>query len=522
MGTIDLPKSGKTVRPQTRGGYLPKTGENRQDSLERILREQSGMFSGQLAARLQGEAIPRLDEKVYNFISQNYRIISGSFHVPDDEKNTAVKNTAIEIAAMLESSGGADRFNTGEIEKSLAKRQWGNLETHTNNMLRQKIGIGSVVDSQKANSVAACVFKDNAKKPKTVTDLRLSVNIPETELIDFESRFRAGAIYLIRDVICKSLSESIDREINTEEDGNFLDRLLNERLEINFAKMDEHLHNIDRNDEIEAIRSRGFSAAANLIVSILDSVNLGCEFLENLKDRRELFIREYEDTDDANLPDEHYQIRLRYFNKAQLLEERGTYDRRLRDLNGETRRLWDLLEVIYQDSKSVFKVNDFEDLARKNKSRIDELIRNGTSGLYYDPRKPLEVPLAATQGEKEKIRVLLARMEERIRNISDSMYPAERQISQERLSMLENEFSCFENFINPYNLQPGILVDIDLTSIKRKKTTLDSISAALGLFLDNVSNCFSDGAQGVPQDFTQRRKGAEAQRKEEIKKREES
>jgi len=81
-------------------------------------------------------------------------------------------------------------------------------------------------------------------------------------------------------------------------------------------------------------------------------------------------------------------------------------------------------------------------------------------------------------------------MEERIKNISDNMYPVERQITEERLSLLEKEFLCFENCINPYSLQPGILVDIDLTSIKRKRTTLDSMASALGLFLDNVSNCF--------------------------------
>jgi len=501
MGTVDLPKSGKTARPQTRSAYLPKTGENRQDSLERILREQSGRFSGQLGAKLPGEALARLDEKVYNFISQNYRIISGRFPVLNDklihaytENNAAVKNTAIKITAMLENSGGADQFNTGEIEKSLSSKQWGidDLEAYTDKMLRRKkAGIGSIVDSQKANSVIICVFKDNAKKPKTVTDLRLAVNIPETELIDPEFRFKAEAIYLIREIICRHLSESIDRETNNDEDSNYLDNLLNQRVEINSADLDEHLQKLDRSDEIEEIRSRGFSAASNLIVSILDSVNLGCQFLENLKEKRELLIREYEDTDDANLPDEHYQIRLRYFSKARLFEERAAYDGRLKNLSVETRRLWDLLEVIYQDSKSVFKVNDFEDLVRKNKNRINDLIKNDAGGSPYDPQEPIETPLAAVQADKEKVRVLLARMEERIKNISDSMYPVERQITEGRLSMLENEFSCFESCINPYNLQPGILVDINLTSIKRKRTTLDSMSEALGRFLDNVSNCFN-------------------------------
>jgi hypothetical protein len=480
MGTVDLQKNSKPVRRQERRAYLPKTGENRQNALDGILREQAAVFSGMITARLQGETIPRLDEKLYDFLSQNYRIISGGFPVLDTEKNAPANNAAAEIASMLENLSGG--FNSGEIEKSLLKIQWGNLETHTNNILRQKAGIGSVVDSRKANSVAACVFRDNAKKPKTVTDLRLGVNIPETELIDGESRFRAGAVYLIREIICKRLSENIDMEKNGEEEvKEFLARLLNERMEINFVQMNEHLHNIDNNEEIEEIRGRGFAAASGLMVSILDSFNLGCEYMENLKDRREFLIREYEDTDD--LPDEHYQIRMRYFSKARLLEERGTYDRRLRELSGETQRLWDLLEAIYQDSKSVFKVNDFEDLVKKNKSRI----------AHYDSQRPQDGLGTAHHGEKEKIRVLLAKMEERIKNISDNMYPSERQISRERLSMLEDEFSYFENSVDPYNLQPGLLAEIDLTSIKHKRTTLDAMSAALGLFLDNVSAGFRYG-----------------------------
>jgi hypothetical protein len=504
MGTVDLPKSVKTARPQARGAYLPKTGENKQASLDRIIREQSGRFSSQLVAKLPGDVLPRLDEKLYNYINQNYRIISGSFfqslqshndEIARDSRGEAVKNTAREITTMLENEGY--QFNTGEIEKSISSKQWGksNLEAHTDKILRQKAGVGSIIDSQKAKLVVACVFKDNAKKPKTVTDLRLSVNIPETELIDSESMFRASAAYLIREIIINHLSESIEnaeifKTATKEEAANFLDSLLSERLEINTLDQEEYLQNIDRSDEIEEIRGRGFSAASNMIVSILNAVNLDCQFLENTRDRREILLREYADTDDSALPDEHYQIRLRYFSKTRLLEERAAYDARLKNLGVETLRLWDLLEVIYQDSKSVFKVNDFEDLVRKNKNRINDLLKDGTGKSPYDLQNPPETPLSPAQGEKEEIRVLLARMEERIRNISDSMYPVERQITEERLSLLEKEFSCFENRINPYNLQPGILVDIDLTSIKRKRTTLDSISVALGRFLDNVAICF--------------------------------
>jgi len=497
MGTVDLPKSVKTARPQAQGAYIPKTGENRQASLDRIFREQAGRFLSRLGAKLPADFIPP-DEKVYNYINQNYKLISGSFPQSLQSHGHGIRGDSRAIKMMLENEGG--QFNTGEIEKSSGSRQWdaGNLEAYTDNMLRHKAGIGSVVDSQKVNSVASCVFKDNAIKPKTVTDLRLSLNIPETELIDSESSFMASAAFLSRE-LCGYLYESIDRAeiLKTaakEEAVNFLDTLLNERIKIDSLDQAgyEYLQNTDSSEEFEEIRDKGFSAASNLIVSILNGVNLDCQFLENLKDRREILLREYEDTDDSVLPDERYQIRLRYFNKKQLLGERVAYDDRLKVLSCETRRLWDLLEVIYQDSKSVFKVNDFEDLVRKNKNRINDLIKDGTGKSSSDSQKPAETPLPAAHGEKEEIRVLLAKMEERIKNISDSMYAVERQITEERLSLLEKEFSYFENRINPYNLQPGILVDIDLTFIKRKRTTLDAMSKALGRFLDNAAGCFRE------------------------------
>jgi serine protease inhibitor len=48
--------------------------------------------------------------------------------------------------------------------------------------------------------------------------------------------------------------------------------------------------------------------------------------------------------------------------------------------------------------------------------------------------------------------------------------------------------------INPYHLQPGLLLDVDITSIKRKKVTLDAMANVLNEFLHGVSKGFSDAA----------------------------
>ena len=374
----------------------------------------------------------------------------GKAGLPKNVKNVRPKERDTpknEIKTML---GNDSKFNSGEIEKLKGNRQWGegSLDAYTDNMLRRGSGVGSMIDSRKTNSIVSCVFKDNAVKPKTVTDLRLSVNIPETLLIGSASRLMDGTAY----------------------------------VEINPSDQEEYLKIIDGSEELEKIRERGFSGASNLMVSILGAVNLDFQVLENYKDRREILIREYEDTDEASLPDERYRIRLCYFNQAQLFEERAVYDAELKNLGADILRLWDLLEVIYRDSKSVFKVNDYEDLVKKNKNRVND---------FSAPPKLQEARNDPAQEEKQQIRVLLAKMEERLTNISDSMYPAERQITLERLSLQKNKFSCFENRVNPANLQPGIFVDIDLTSVKRKRTTLDSMSAVIDRFTDGVANCFN-------------------------------
>jgi hypothetical protein len=68
---------------------------------------------------------------------------------------------------------------------------------------------------------------------------------------------------------------------------------------------------------------------------------------------------------------------------------------------------------------------------------------------------------------------------------------------EERLDWLEKEKIRLDYLINPYNLQPGLLIDIDITSIKRKKTTLDSMAGVLNEFLRCLSGGFQDAAFAV-------------------------
>jgi hypothetical protein len=48
--------------------------------------------------------------------------------------------------------------------------------------------------------------------------------------------------------------------------------------------------------------------------------------------------------------------------------------------------------------------------------------------------------------------------------------------------------------INPYHIQPGLILDVDITSVKRKKATLNAMANVLNEFLHGVSKGFQDAA----------------------------
>jgi hypothetical protein len=427
------------------------------------------------------------------------------------------------------------------------------LETHTNSILRQKTDTGAFVRGENAYSIVKCAFKDNLTKPKTVTDVKLSINVLDSELISPIYHYQVTVEYLIKELISKHITDNIDKEIErlkderidqgleefsdseiifnkigkvenfTDDDGEnpkskryawiaktLFERITDLRAEIDPESFDQQnvRENIKKIMDIENIRSRGFNTAINSITSILDTSKMGYQYIENLKNARELLIREYEDTDTAQLPDERYQIRLRYYDNAQLIEERKAYDVQVKSFETEVLHLWDVLEVIYQDGKRLFSVNDYDDLAKKQKKRIRKVIKEKSGEpMYEDVAKvwdeisfvrPAETEVERMNRtyiyEKDKIRHKIIIMRNKMKTMYDYQYPVERRVMEERLNFLEREYYSFDYMINPYHIQPGLLLDLDITSIKRKKATLDGMANVLNEFLHGVSKGFQDAA----------------------------
>ena len=427
------------------------------------------------------------------------------------------------------------------------------LETKTNSILRQKTDTGAFVRGENAYSIVKCAFKDSHVKPETVTDVKLSVNILDSELISPIFHYQVTVCYILKDLIAKHIIENIDKVLEglkekrmeegleefsdseiifaklgkienfTDDKGEdpkskrynyvakpLLDRVLDLRAEIDPESFDalNVREGIKKIVDIENIRNRGFNTAINSITSILDTSRMGYQYIENLKNGREVLIREYENTDITLLPDERYQIKMRYFDNAQLLEDRKAYDVQLKSFETEIQHLWDILEVIYQGKKSGTSVSDFDDLSKKKKVRIQKLVKEKTGEPLYEDIakvwdeisfvKPVETEVEKSNRtyiyEKDRVRTRVIKMRERMKVMYDYMYPVERRVMEERLTWLESEFYRFDYMINPYHLQPGILLDVDITSIKRKKYTLDAMANVLNEFLSGVSKGFADAA----------------------------
>jgi hypothetical protein len=588
MAGIDLPKSPNVFHPEKPSAVgsrnsLAQEFRDQQAEVDLLLSEEVDKVLNHLTSKLPKEVAEKLDvmgglkEKLYNYFNQNYQNMFNRYIVTsEDEMVKKVRNfidkeemkalsryTPKEIAALLDQVGGIDKFNTGEIEKSIVN-MYGHLQGHiqrgvndlenlTNSLLRQKTDVGAFIRGENAYSIVKCSFKDSALKPKTVTNVKLSVNILDSELISPIFHYQATVEFLVKDLISKNIMDLIDKEIEKLKDQivdegkeeladaeiifeklkrvekftsdekddpkskrySYFAKTLMDKIEGLRAEIDPEEYdtlnireNLKKIVDLENIRNRGFNTAINSITSILDTSKMGYQHVENLKNARELLVREYEDTDEAVLPDERYWIRLKYYDQSQLTEERKAYDVQGKSFEVEVQHLWDVLEMVYEDSKFMKGVVDFGDLARRMRGKIRRRIAARTGDpLYEDIEKswdevtfvkPTDTEVERMNrtylSEKDKLKRKVILMKEKLQKLYGFRYPIQRRVMEDRLVFLEKQYLNFDYLINPYHIQPGLFLDVNITSIKRKKATLDAMANVLNEFLYGVSKGFQDAA----------------------------
>lgn len=585
----DMPRSPNVFHPTKPSAVgsrnsLAQEGRTQKEEYDRLIQEETDKVINVVQTKLPKPVLEKLEvmggvkEKLYNYFNQNYQNMFNRYivttedemvkkirsFIDKEETKTLARYTPKEIAEMLDQIGGADKFNTGEVEKSIVnmyghlqghvQRGLNDLENETNALLRQKADVGAFIRGENAYSIVKCAFKDNESKPKTISDVKLSVNILDSELISPIFQYQATVEYIIKEQISKTVMEMIDREIEhyqdqlvdegkdelsdtemmfekikrvpdfTDDDSenedskrytfmakSLVDKIEGLRAEIDPEEFDPQniRENIKKIVDTENIRNRGFNTAINNLTSILDTSKMGYQYIENLKNARELILREYEDTDPVQLPDERYQIRLKYFDNSQLLKQRDAYDEQMNEFQKEIVHLWDIVDLIYQNNKKMFSITDFDDLAKKLKRQdIREKKKNSPEEpLYYEQDKAWNEILRIREEdtdverlnktyvyEKDLLKKMLRRSREKIQKTFGYQNPKARVVVDERIDFLTKEFEAYDYLINPYHISPGLILDVDITSIKRKRYTLNSMANVLNEFLNGVSKGFQDAA----------------------------
>ena len=552
-----------------------------------IIDEEVDKILNHIHSKLPPEVLEKMDvmgsvkSKLHNYFNQDFQNMLNRYLVTmEDEMGKKVRDlvdkeefralnryTPREVAELLDRIGGMDKFNTGEIEKSVVnmyghlhghiQRGMTELEVKTNAQLREKSDVGAFVRGENAYAIVKCSFKDNLKRPKTVVDLKLSINILDAELISAIYPYQVPVSTIIKDLVAKHIHDLIDKEIkelNTRlmDEGKeelsdsetifekfrtlenyvsddlaeqskryqfvskkFLDAVEGLQAEIESADYDALgvRENIKKIIDTENIRNRGFNTAVNTITAILDTSKMGYQHIENYKNARECIIREYEEEDQSKLPDERYLIRIAYQDQEQLKSLKQAYVTNLNEIKKEIIKVWDVCDAIYKENRSVEGWDDWDTFSDKilrpepkqkswfsSSSEQEETHEETEERLWNEisfiTPKPTVVGESNPTFESE-IEELYARfplMRDKLKKVYKRQTNETRQVVEDRIEFLLERFEEFTALINPFHVQPGLLVDVDIVSIKRKRTTFMDMANVLNEFLFAMSKGFADAA----------------------------
>jgi len=158
-------------------------------------------------------------------------------------------------------------------------------------------------------------------------------------------------------------------------------------------------------------------------------------------------------------------------------------------------RAWDVVEELYQTKK---KRIDFDDVIAKLQKNINN--RKTKKGFEVEEYnivekdwnevtfvKPTDTDVQKLNRsyliEKEEVKKRFIIIKEKLEKIYENQNPIERVAVEDRINFLFKEFTRYDYMINPYHVQPGLVLDLDITSIKRKRFTLQAMANVLNEFL---------------------------------------
>lgn len=574
MSKKNITESPNCIHPERPSAVGSRNSSNREERDEysearEVVDEEIDKLLNHVKAKLPPEVLNKLDvmggvkEKLHNYYNQVLQNMQNRYLVTvEDELLKKYRNlidreefsqlnryTPRMISEIIEKIGGRGTFDTNEIEKSIAgiyghlqghiERGVRDLQDETNAVFRRNDDIGTFIQRENTYAVVKCAFKNNPIKPKTVTDVKLAINVLDSELL--------VPIYHYQQSMQDLLKETISRHIHSQIDGKI--------AELNRSRLEEGSHGLsesetvaeklnelggylsfedDREDENskrydyvakrffdslsemdsdesenrafirdhvemslahDNIQNGGFNLVVNALTTILDSSKLGYQYINNYKNVRVCVIQEYPFTAKEELPDEAFSIRISYFNAEQLKNLRKAYD-----LQAD-----ELLYEIEKAGRVVGKLGNEFYIKQENNQRYRKLsgqiLGNSSSGTKTDggeyDRLWHEISLRPppNSGDKAKVhrafnnelKKKIGMLEEKVCDIFGNDNPKTRQILDRRIDFLKEVFQKFSDRLNPHHIRQGLVLEVDITSVKKTKTTMRAISNVLNEFLFRVS-----------------------------------
>ena len=577
---------------------LAREGRNEDEESRLLASEEVDKILNHISSKLPPEVLSKVDimngvkEKLHNYYNISYQNMYNRYIttvedelakkyrslVASEEGKGLHKYSPRLISDILTNIGGFTKFNTGEIEKSVVnifghlqgaiQRETYNLETETNAILRQKMDIGAFVRGENTYSIAKCSIKDNQEKPSTVSDLKMAINILDSELISPVLHLHGSAALLLRTIASEEITAYLEDKI-TKINANLLNSgkaelVENEAIIKKISLLDEYIgqdesgevkfelvakHILEAVEEVpnaikkidalslrdnillilenEGIRDRGYNTAINILTSVLDSSKMGYQHIENQKNTRMCRIKEYADNNINALPDERYNVLLNYYDFQQIQSMRRSYEKQFTEFQKGFNEALSLIEKNYSEYRKKNNVIDYSDVLDdmrpkevtaeesflkkflKEKSQTttttvvnkNEIVDDKDNDTTWSEFRFIGPDEKNKVKQHRKFDLEIRELKEKLNHIKSRLvqiytrnFPEDRVLIEERIETLNDRFNTFASKVNPFQLQPGICLEINITSVKRKKTTIMSMANVLNEFLHNISRGFSDAA----------------------------
>ena len=533
-----------------------------------VIDEEIDKILNHVKAKLPPEVLNKLDimggvkEKLHNYYNQNLQNMQNRYIVTvedellkkyrdlvdREEYNQLNQYSPRAISEIMDKIGGPGQFDTGAIERSITSifkhlqdhihQGVHDLEDETNTMFRQKSDVGSFVQKENAYAVVKCAFKNNPIKPETVTDVKLAINILDSELIVPIYHYHQSMQDLLKETISRHIRTQIDSkiaELNRSESEEGLKEIseseivaeklkeLENHLSFEGGPEDENgkqydyvakrffdsLNDMDSEGlenkayikdhvkmilEKENIQTKGFNRAVNALTSILDSSKLGYQYINNYKNARACVIQEYSSVIKDELPDETFAIKICYLNVKQLKNLRKVYSLQAVELSNEIEKVGRVIDKLLTEIDSPKNIPTYRDISKQalRGTKGYAKTKNGDCNhLWHE----VSLTRLLSSGNKEstyrefnnKVKKQIGMLQKKVYDVFGNNNSKTRRILDERINFLKEAFQNFSNQINPHHVQQGLVLEVDITSVKKKKTTINAMSNVLNEFLIKVS-----------------------------------